>query len=164
MTSAVDELRIRPDLKLCVGASSGGHTNELAQLLGHASWWPREAIAVTTLEILRPQFEEFGPTTVIGEAHRYKPWAALGVFVRAFRFAWRERPDVIVTTGSMPLAMVSFFVKVLGGKVVWIDSVAQMEELSLSGNLVRRFADRCYAQWPTVADKYPQVTYAGELL
>lgn len=155
---------IRSDLKLCVGASSGGHTNELVQLLDHAWWWPTEAIAVTTLEILRPQFEAFGPTTVIGEAHRYKPWAAVGVFFRAARFAWRERPDVIVTTGSMPLAMVSLFVKLLGGKVVWIDSVAQMEKLSLSGNLVRRFADRCYAQWPAVADQHPDVTYAGELL
>lgn len=155
---------IRSDLKLCVGASSGGHTNELMQLLAHASWWPRPAVAVTTLEILRPQFEALGPTTVIGEAHRYKPWAAAGVLIQAFRFAWRERPDVIVTTGSMPLAMVSIFIKLFGGKVVWIDSVAQMEKLSMSGNLVRRFADRCFAQWPSVAAQHESVTYAGELL
>ncbi|MFV2039946.1 MAG: hypothetical protein ACC660_06860 [Acidimicrobiales bacterium] len=147
-----------------MGASSGGHTNELLRLLEHASWWPRPAVAVTTLEILRPQFEQLGPTTVIGECHRYRPWAAVGVFWNAFRFARRERPDVIVTTGSLPLAMVSFFVKVFGGKVVWIDSVAQMQGLSMSGRLVRRFADRCFAQWPGVADRYPNVIYAGELL
>jgi len=158
------DLEIRPGLKLCVGASSGGHTNELMKLLDAASWWPREAVAVTTLEILRPQFEALGPTTVIGEAHRYKPWAAVAVFFRAFRFAARERPDVIVTTGSLPLAMVSAFVKLFGGKVVWIDSVAQMDDLSLSGSVVRRFADRCFAQWPAVADKYDNVSYAGELL
>lgn len=159
-----DAPAIRSDLKLCVGASSGGHTNELMQLLAHATWWPRPAVAVTTLEILRPQFEALGPTTVIGEAHRYKPWAAVGVLFRACRFAWRERPDVIVTTGSLPLAMVSIFVKLFGGKVVWIDSVAQMEKLSMSGNVVRRFADRCFAQWPTVAAQHESVTYAGELL
>ncbi len=155
---------IRDDLKLCVGASSGGHTNELLQLLEHASWWPRDAVVVTTLEILRPQFEQLGPTTVVGECHRYKPWAAVGVLWRSFRFAQAERPDVIVTTGSLPLAMVSFFVKMFGGKVVWIDSVAQMEGLSMSGKVVRRFADRCFAQWPGVADRYPNVTYSGELL
>lgn len=155
---------IRSDLKLCVGASSGGHTNELLRLLEHASWWPRDAVAVTTLEILRPQFEQLGPTTVIGECHRFRPWAAAGVFWRAFRFVLRERPDVIVTTGSLPLAMVCFFVKIFRGKVVWIDSVAQIEGLSMSGRLVRRFADRCFAQWPGVAARYRNVTYAGELL
>ena len=159
-----DAPAIRSDLKLCVGASSGGHTNELMQLLSHATWWPRPAVAVTTLEILRPQFEALGPTTVIGEAHRYKPWAAVGVLFRAFRFAWRERPDVIVTTGSLPLAMVSFFVKLFGGKVVWIDSVSQMEKLSMSGNVVRSFADRCFEKGPTVAAQHGSVTYAGELL
>jgi beta-1,4-N-acetylglucosaminyltransferase len=155
---------LQPGVKLCVGASSGGHTNELMRLLEAATWWPAPAVAVTTLEILRPQFEELGPTTVIGEAHRYKPWAAVGVFVNAFRFAWKERPDVMVTTGSLPLAMVAFFVKIFGGKVVWIDSIAQMEKLSMSGSVVRRFADRCYAQWPQVADQHDNVTYAGELL
>ena len=164
MGDTASEGAIRSDLKLCVGASSGGHTNELMQLLDNASWWPTSAIAVTTLDILRPQFEELGPTTVIGECHRFKPWAAIGVFVRAFLFAARERPDVIVTTGSLPLAMVCIFVKLFRGKVVWIDSVAQMEDLSMSGNLVRRFADRCFAQWPTVADKHERVLYAGELL
>ncbi len=164
MEGASSGHNIRSDIKLCVGASSGGHTNELMQLLTHAESWPEATFAVTTLEILRPQFERLGPTTVIGECHRFKPWAAVGVFGRAFWFAARNRPDVIVTTGSLPLAMVCIFVKLFGGKVVWIDSVAQMEELSMSGNLVRRFADRCYAQWPSVADKYDNVSYAGELL
>jgi hypothetical protein len=154
---------IRDDLKLCVGASAGGHTSELLELLAHATWWPRPAVAVTTLEILRPRFEQLGPTTVIGECDRRHPLASIAVFLRAWRFVHRERPDVIVTTGSLPLAMVCAVVKVYRGKVVWIDSVAQMDGLSLSGNLVRRFADRCYAQWPDVAARYEHVTYAGEV-
>jgi hypothetical protein len=155
---------IRADLKLCVGASAGGHTTELFALLEHASWWPRDAVGVTTLEIVRRQFERLGPTTVIGECDRRKPWAAVGVLFRAWRFVHRDRPDVIVTTGSLPLARVCGMVKLYGGKVVWIDSIAQTDRLSLSGNLVRWFADRCYAQWPSVAARHRNVTYAGEVL
>ena len=156
--------QIRSDLKLCIGASAGGHTTELFALLEHASWWPRPAVAVTTLEILRPRFEHLAPTTVIGEADRHRPWAAVAVLVRAWRFVRRERPDVIVTTGSMPLAVVCGLVKLHGGRVVWIDSVAQMDHMSMSGKLVRRFADRCYVQWPALATRYRNVRYAGELL
>lgn len=155
---------VRRDLKLCVGASAGGHTTELFALLGHASWWPRPAVAVTTLEILRPRFEELGPTTVIGECDRRRPWAALAVLARAWRFVHRERPDVVVTTGSLPLAMVCGWVKLYRGHVVWVDSVAQMDDMSMSGRLVSLFADRCYAQWPAVAARHRKVRYAGELL
>jgi len=156
--------QVRPDLKVCVGASAGGHTTELFALLAHSSWWPREVVAVTTLEILRPQFEQLGPTTVTGECDRHRPWAAVLVLIRAWKFVRRERPDVIVTTGSLPLAMVCAFVKLFRGRVVWVDSVAQSDDLSMSGRVVRTFADRTYSQWPSIAARHAGVIYAGELL
>jgi UDP-N-acetylglucosamine:LPS N-acetylglucosamine transferase len=150
---------------VCVGASSGGHTNELFALLGESDLWPAQpSVCVTTLEILRSQFEPIGPTYVVGECHRKRPLAAVGVLWRAFSVARKERPDVLITTGSLPLAMVAGFVKLFGGKVVWIDSVAQLSKMSMSGRVVRRFADLCLVQWPAVAEHDDRVEYAGALL
>jgi hypothetical protein len=64
----------------------------------------------------------------------------------------------------MPLALFCIWAKLLGAKVVWIDSVAQIEALSVSGRLMRRVADLCLAQWPAVAARYAGVEYAGEVL
>ena len=153
--------------KLCVGASAGGHANELQILLDAArGLWPAAPCDyVTTMQITANAFAVHGrPVHVIGECDRRKPLQAIAVVFRALRLALKLRPDVIVTTGSMPIALFCIWAKLLGTKVVWIDSVAQIEKMSVSGRLMRHFADLCLAQWPDVAAKYPDVEYAGEVL
>lgn len=154
-------------MKLVVGASAGGHANELQILLRHAQGlWPVQPAAyVTTMEIAASGFDTGGrPVHVVGECDRRKPFQAVAVLGRTLGLAWKLRPDVVVTTGSMPLALFCIWSKLLGAKVVWIDSVAQIEALSVSGRLMRRVADLCLAQWPAVAARYRGVEYAGEVL
>jgi len=159
--------RARP-LKLAVGASAGGHANELLILLDAARQvWPvQPSVFVTTMDITAQGFAKRGmePVHVIGEADRRKPLQALLVLWRALRVAWRERPDVVVTTGSMPLAVFCIWAKLLGAKIVWIDSVAQVETMSVSGRVMRRIADLCLVQWPELVARYPGVEYVGEVL
>lgn len=152
-------------LKLVAGASTGGHVNELLVLLAAANTWPIEPTAyVTSMAIGVKSFASFGkPVHVLGEADRTKPFGSLAVLWRAFRVAWQLRPNVVVTTGSAPLALFCFWAWVLGARIVWIDSVAQVEKMSMSGRFVRLFADLCLVQWPDVAKQYPGVEYAGEL-
>jgi hypothetical protein len=156
---------VREGLKVCVGASAGGHTNELLALLAHAEGWAfRPTVCVTTRDILRSTYAAFGRTHVISECNRTTPAAALKVVVQCLRIAWRERPDVLVTTGSMPLAILACFVKLFGGEVVWIESIAQVSQMSLSGRLVRLFADLCLVQREPLAENDKRVEFAGALL
>ena len=158
---------LRP-IRLVAGASGGGHANELIRLLDVAEGrlWSVDPVAyVTTLDITAEAFALRGrPVHVIGESDRKKPLQAILVFARAAALAFRLRPDVVVTTGSMPLALFAICAKLIGARVVWIDSVAQIDELSLSGRVMRHVADLFLAQWPDVAAKYANVEYAGEVL
>lgn len=65
----------------------------------------------------------------------------------------RERPDVVVTTGSAPglvgLCLAKTFTR---ARTVWIDSIANCERMSSSGRQARRFADLWLTQWPELAD------------
>jgi UDP-N-acetylglucosamine:LPS N-acetylglucosamine transferase len=154
-------------VKLIVGASAGGHANELQILLEAARGvWPVEPAGyVTTMAITAQGFMKYGrPVHVIGESDRRKPLQAVAVLFRTLGVALRERPDAVVTTGSMPLAIFCIWCKLLGARIVWIDSVAQIDHMSLSGRLMRRVADLCLAQWPDVAARYAGVEYAGEVL
>lgn len=155
-------------LKLVVGASAGGHANELLILLQAAKdLWPIKPQAyVTTMEITAQGFVKRGmqPAHVLGESDRRKPLQALAVGYRALRVAIHERPDIVITTGSMPLAIFCIWSKLLGAKIVWIDSVAQVEKMSTSGRVMRRIADLCLVQWPELPSKYPGVEYSGEVL
>ena len=64
----------------------------------------------------------------------------------------RERPAVIVTTGSAPgLVCIALAKIVFGAKTIWIDSIANCERISTSGRQARRFADQWLTQWPDLA-------------
>jgi len=153
--------------KLIVGASAGGHATELLILLDAAQGiWPIEpSVYITTMQIAAEGFAKRGkPVHVIGECDRRKPLQAIAVLFRTLWLAIQERPDAVVTTGSMPLAIFCLWAKLLGAKIVWIDSVAQCEEMSASGKLMRRVADLCLVQWADVAARVTNVEYAGEVL
>ena len=162
-----DRLKPISEFKLVVGASAGGHAAELTILLDSAiGVWPVEPSSyVTTMQIAAAGFAQRSkPVYVIGECDRRKPLQIVAVLFRAFKLAARLRPDAVVTTGSMPLALFCIWAKLFGAKIVWIDSVAQCDEMSASGKLMRRIADLCLVQWPDLAAQLSGVEYVGEVL
>jgi UDP-N-acetylglucosamine:LPS N-acetylglucosamine transferase len=64
----------------------------------------------------------------------------------------RERPDVVITTGSFP-GLIGLTVARLTtrAKTIWIDSIANCEQLSSSGRQARRVAHQWLTQWPELA-------------
>jgi len=90
-----------------------------------------------------------------------------GFFVLAFqvlRILILERPQVVVTTGSLPCCITLIFAKYLfGAKTMWIDSIANVQHLSTSGKLAGRFVDVWLTQWPQLAAK-PGPSYWGAVL
>ncbi|MBW8041247.1 MAG: hypothetical protein FVQ85_14760 [Planctomycetes bacterium] len=152
-------------LKICVGASAGGHMNQLLELLEVSESWPQPpSVYVTTSETLAEKLAERGPVYIIGECNRKHPLKALGVLVRSLKIVIKERPDVVITTGSLPLAMVCLSAKLFGAGTVWIDSIANVERLSMSGRMMRGFADLFLTQWPQLARQYKNVEYAGNIV
>lgn len=152
-------------LKICVGASAGGHMNQLLRLLDHASDWPcAPSIYITTQAMMASKLQKRGKTYVIGEFNRYHPLAALGALWKAFGIMIAEKPDVVISTGALPLALVCLVAKLFGKKVVWIDSIANTEKFSMSGSLMYRVADLFLTQWEDLAKAYKKAEFAGAIL
>ena len=65
---------------------------------------------------------------------------------------FKERPDVVITTGSAPglvcLALAKVFTR---ARTIWIDSIANCERMSSSGRQARFVADEWLTQWPHIA-------------
>lgn len=150
---------------LCVGASSGGHMSELEALLAYQASWPLQAqVVVATLGISESSLPSNARQYLIGECDRNHPWQALKTLFRCFKVVWRERPDVVLTTGSMPLALFCLVAKLFRARIIWIDSISQIDRISMSGRLVKPFADLFLVQWPELEQRYPGTVYAGELV
>ena len=59
----------------------------------------------------------------------------------------KEKPDVVITTGAAPGLIVLFAAFLMGKKTIWVDSIANVNHLSLCGRVAKMFATRCYTQW-----------------
>lgn len=149
-------------LHICVGASAGGHLSQLLKLA--RSWEPYSVFYVSTLPIVADELKKRGRTYTIGECNREHPIRAMAVLLRSMRLVWKERPDVVLTTGSLPLGLVCLAAKCFGASIIWIDSITNVERLSVSGRMVRRFADLFLTQWPHLQSKDRNVEYLGAIV
>ena len=75
-------------------------------------------------------------------------WCALV----ALRIVLKHRPRVIISTGAAPGFFCILGGRLIGARTLWIDSVANGEELSMCGKLSKRFAHQCWTQWEHLAE------------
>jgi hypothetical protein len=54
---------------------------------------------------------------------------------------------VIISTGAAPGFFALMFGKILMRKTIWIDSMANADEMSLAGKKIKPFADIWLTQW-----------------
>lgn len=75
----------------------------------------------------------------------------------------KYRPDIVISTG----ASVGYFAILIGSilrkKTIWLDSIANADEMSLSGKKVRRYAGLWLTQWPEL-EKEKGPFYKGSVL
>jgi UDP-N-acetylglucosamine:LPS N-acetylglucosamine transferase len=149
-------------LKICLVASAGGHLTQLRRVAeawtGYSTFW------ITSTDVVRKTLGGEGTVYIVGECNRQHLGRLAAVFFRCLRAILKEKPDVVISTGAAPGCIAVFLGKLTGAKVVWIDSITNVEHLSLSGRLVRPFVDLFLVQWPQLAAKYRGVEYIGEVI
>jgi len=149
-------------IKICLAASSGGHLSQLLKLSD--SWNGYDTFCVTTTEVIRNRLEQYGEVYVVGKCNHQHPWKVLRVLICCFKVVFREKPDVVISTGAAAGCMICFLSKIIGAKVIWIDSITNIEKMSLSGRMVRYIADLLLVQWPELAEKYKNVEFVGAVI
>lgn len=87
----------------------------------------------------------------ITDATRWSRWDLLKMVLQVAWVVLRERPDVVISTGAAPGVVALRFGKWLGAKTVWLDSIANVERMSMSGERVRAFTDMWLTQWDHLA-------------
>lgn len=65
----------------------------------------------------------------------------------------RTRPKAVLSTGAAPAVWLALFGKAFGSKIIFIESIARVETLSMTGRIVKLLADDFYVQWPALAAK-----------
>jgi UDP-N-acetylglucosamine:LPS N-acetylglucosamine transferase len=149
-------------LKICLVSSSGGHLNQL--LLLKDIWQQRDHFFVTLRDYVVDELREHSSVYVLEWANRNHPVKLLKLVIRCLAILLRERPDVILSTGAAVGCLMCVVGKSLGKKVIWVDTVSHVESLTLSGKIVRHFADVFLVQWPELEQKYRDTEYVGSII
>ena len=76
---------------------------------------------------------------------------AIYSFVQLLFIFLKFRPDVIITTGAAPGLLAILLGKLFFKKTIWIDSIANAENLSLCGKLSKGLANITLTQWESLA-------------
>jgi hypothetical protein len=146
--------------KVLAVASSGGHWVQLRRVV--PAFADSEVVYVTVLKSYRSEVPE-NRFYQVNDATR---WNKFGLIMLAIRLAWivgKERPAVVISTGAAPGYFALILGRWFGARTIWIDSMANIEHLSMSGSRVGRYADLWLTQWPHLA-RTEGPHYAGSVL
>lgn len=116
-------------------------------------------------------FKELPRAREVGQSWASSIWTSLKTSVSAAKLLWDVRPHVVLTNGpgtSAIVGAIAFGLRTLRPKrqacqIVYVESFARVESLSMSGRLMYLFADRFVVQWSRLQVQWPLSEYYGRL-
>lgn len=148
-------------MKVCFTASSGGHLVEISQL--------KELTEKFNSFLVTEYCENEGigfcdKVYFLNQVNRKELFFVpkfIKMFWRSYKILKKENPDIIISTGALMTYPFCVLGKVLGKKIVYIESFARTQNGSLTGRLVYPFADVFIVQWKKLKKVYPKSIYLG---
>jgi len=150
-------------IKICFAASSGGHLEEISKLTGVREG--RECILIT-------EENDFFKSTFCDKVYYVRQINRKQVtFIPAFikmifqcrKILHKEKSDCVVTTGALMGYAAALAGKLMGKKVIYIESFARVDTASLTGRLIHPFADLFIVQWEEGLSFFPKAVYGGTI-
>jgi UDP-N-acetylglucosamine:LPS N-acetylglucosamine transferase len=135
-------------------SSTGGHFRTLINLKPfwenrQYCWVTQKSHSTKSLLIKEKVYWAYGPT------NRNLINLFKNLFL-AWKVIFQEQPKLIITTGageSVPFVIIG---KLFGSKVIFIESITRVKDISLSAKLVLPLINRLYVRWPSLQAKYPK--------
>jgi hypothetical protein len=160
MASAESNKLSSPQRVLLV-ASGGGHWVQLTRI--SPAFADHHVRYVTTLPGTPSPIPE-GKVSCVSDGSRDNPVGLAAAIVALILLIVSFRPHVVLSTGAAPGILALRLGKLVGAKTIWIDSIANAEDLSLSGKLARSHADLWLTQWPHLVERYEGLQSFGAVM
>jgi UDP-N-acetylglucosamine transferase subunit ALG13 len=157
-------------LRLCLAASGGGHLRQLLDL--KPVWSQHDYFFVTEDTALGRSLGQEHPVRFVphygwGQTKMGKTLLmARSAFVNFFKAAalmLKERPQVVISTGAGAVFFPVLWARLLGARIVVIESFARFEHASLFGRMTAPFAHHFVVQSEQLAGHYPKAAFFDPL-
>ena len=144
--------------KICFVSSSGGHWEQLQKLKPLADKY--EGFFVTE----KTQFDAPLASYFMMQPDlkaKLMPFKMLVNSVKALKIWIKEKPDLIITTGTMvayPFYLLSIICK---KKFIFIETFGRANMPTVAGKLMEKHSDLFIVQWETQKKHYKKAIYGG---
>jgi len=146
--------------KMLVISSGGGHWIQALRLL--PALQGNDLYFSSVNESYRSSVSEY-PYFVVTDANMWTKWKMLKTIYDVFFLIKKLKPDFVLSTGAAPGLWGIVIGRIYGARTIWIDSIANVEDLSLSGKIARRFSCLFLTQWEHIALK-TNTLYKGKVI
>lgn len=134
--------------KILAVSSGGGHWVELIRV---APAFEGHDVAFATVDKTYRSGAGSARFYTFRDVTRWDKWRWAQTLAKLMWIMLCERPDVVVSTGALPGYFSLRLAKLFGARTIWLDSIANVEELSMSGRKIGKHADLWLTQWPHLA-------------
>lgn len=161
-------------MKICLVCASGGHLTEMLKIndafISHETFLItyREKFSNLPKNIKRVYYIKNILVSNV-QANRVKKKALIVLqmillTLYELKVILKERPDIVVSTGSEIAIPIFYLAKVMGKKIIFIESLCRIDKLSGTGKIVRPICDLFLVQWDNLAKLHSKNEYHGSIL
>lgn len=149
--------------KICLACSAGGHLRELQLAIGsieqeYDCYW------LTLKTTSTKAFMRHREHVFLQNFQPARKWTLLVNSAQALFWVLVKRPDCIITTGAGVTVPTVFFAKrLLGTKIIFVNSAADVTHASKTPLWIERFADLFLVQWEEMLQLFPNAKCCGVL-
>lgn len=147
--------------KLCFAASAGGHFEQLSMLKPLMDKYDSCVVTERTDYKRIVEGHKMYYMHQVNRKEIFMPFWMVVNSLRSLRILAVEKPDMIITTGVLAMIPLCLLGKILGKKLVYIESFAKVTSPTATGKLLYKLADRFYVQWESMKEFYPNAIYLG---
>lgn len=149
-------------LRVCLAGSGGGHVRQLLDM--EPAWSQHDSFFLSEDTALSRSIGEkhrtlFVPHFALGQARLGAPIKMAAAAVRNFfasgRIILRERPQVLISTGAGAVFFALVWARLIGAKIVVIESFARFDKPSVFGRLSAPLAHCKVVQSEALAPYWP---------
>lgn len=149
--------------KVLLISSSGGHLTQLKLIKDHISVQKNEyKLKIASEKISKNDSIDYN----YRQFNRKKINMLFALIYNLFlsiKIYFEFKPDIIISTGAGVVVLPVIVFKLLGSKIIYVESFAKRLSLTKSGSLIYKVADAFYVQWPELLEKYPKAKFKGGL-
>ena len=153
------------DKKILFISSTGGHLVEMMQLKDMFNDYDYHIITEKTKSNLKMKetYKDKINFLVYGTKDHMLtyPFKLLYNGFKSLFLYIKIHPDYIITTGAHTAGPMCCIGKLLGSRIIYIESFANMSTKTITGRCIYPFADKFIVQWESMKELYPDADFGG---